>query len=294
MIAQAMRYLLWYPATQLSMIARILLVCLIGCGSWLTGLAHHPPLSFLKGDLAAAQAQARSSARPLLVYIDAAHSPEARQMMRHTWSSDTLQTWLTDHYLLFRQEVAADTLSACRLPHYRLQTTPTLLVYHPDGRLMGSVEGYVAPSTLINILTRHYQRIYPPNEPEVVAFRQVPPPAVSVSLPAHHAVNLSVNGLEAYSLRRLQADPAQPTLGLRVGAYESYRRMRRELRRMEKIWPGEVWVYAETEASEAPVYTVVLGTFEDLPTANRYADAMHRYATCEAAILDLNYLLQQP
>jgi hypothetical protein len=263
----------------------------------LAGFAGDAPFPYFEGTLAEAQAQAKQNGQPLLVYVATESLPVVQQLQRQTLSDPMLQPWLESHYVTYLHPVSLDTMEACRLPYYTVEAAPTLLIYHPDGRLMGTIGGYVTPSTLKEILTRHYERIYPDPQPEVLPFRRVTPQVIAVQVALTQSIDLQVNGLEAYSLQQLkdqvQTD-LQLTLGLRVGDYHSYRKVRRQIRRMEKIWPGELWVYSQSEQAQAPVYTLVLGTFEDLITANRYAHAMDSYAMCEGSILDLSYLVRQP
>lgn len=280
--------------------ARTLLILLIGIISSCAVFAVEPPTFFLRGNLSDIQALSRVEQRPLVVYVAADGDPEVQRMQK-TWSDKPLQHWLKNHYLAYFQAVAPDSLPALRFPAYVIHATPTVLIYHPNGRLMGSVEGFVAPQTLRQILKHHYQNLQPAERDVPLPFRRKQTTPLMVQMPSSQQVDLEVQGLEAYSLSQLSpSHGAEPTLGLRVGDYHSYRKIRREIRRMKKVWPGEMWVYAQGgEHSQAtseyePVYTLVLGTFDNMATANRYADAIYRYTSSEAAILDLGGLLQDP
>lgn len=255
------------------------------------------PLAFFQGSLDEAFAEARRVERPLMVYVTyvSGQSKETKRMHEQTWSDPSLVAWAGSHYVPYLCVVSQDSLSTIRLPHYKVSTSPTLLIYRPDGRLMGTVEGFVAPSTLTAILRRHYEKIYPTASSTYYAFRRAAERPLQVQPLTKQEVTLSIAGLEDYSLQQLhKVADAHPALGLRVGDYKSRRKIEREIRRMEKVWPGEMWVYAQKQSLSEPVYTLVLGTFEDMDTANRYAHAMDRYHTHESAILDLTALLEEP
>jgi hypothetical protein len=280
--------------------AKPLLLILISLIHALAVFAAEPPVFFLRGNLSDVQALSRVEQRPLMIYVAAEGDPEGRRM-QSTWSNKPLQHWLKDHYLAYFQAVAPDSIQALRFPNYVINTTPTVLIYHPHGWLMGSVEGFVAPQTLRQILQNHYDKLQPMERDVPLPFRRKPTAPLMIQMPVRQSVDLQVQGLEAYSLSQLSAsDGAAPTLGLRIGDYHSYRKICREIRRMEKVWPGEMWVYAQggehgqAPSEHEPVYTLVLGTFDNLATAHRYADAIYRYTSSEADILDLGGLLQEP
>jgi thioredoxin-related protein len=276
---------------------RTLLTLLFSIVSTLSVLASGPPSFFVRGDLSDIQTRSRTENRPLLIYVAAEGAPESVRMQQHTWTDESLQQWIEAHYLAYFQAISPDSFQRLQLPHYWVESVPTLLIYHPEGRLMGSVEGYVAPQTLEQILKRHHARVQPIKPVAVMPFRCKTPMPITVQAPSRRStIDLQVQGLEAYSLSHLPpASQLAPTLGLRVGKFDSYRKVRREIRRMEKVWPGEMWVYAQSSSlntrAQDPVYMLVLGTFEDVATAHRYADAMYRY-TSKTAILDLRQLLE--
>ncbi len=252
-----------------------------------------PPLSTFQGTLSEAQVAAKVSNRPLLLYIYQEDHPSARQMKRNTWEDQGVRDFLYENFVVYFMPL--EELAQPANLRYHLTQLPTLLFIHPKGHLMGSVEGNVAPRTLSNMLTRYHQRISPTTGDHFAVRRPTPPP-MPIQL-AHPGSNfeLQVSGMESYSFSRLQLTPApnQPPMGLLAGSYGQVPQLERAMRRMERIWPGEMYVYADLEDNSKPVYKLVLGAFDDKDLAQRYADAMSRYAAIDVHLLDLSPLVAE-
>jgi hypothetical protein len=249
-------------------------------------------LSFFLGTLSAAKDSARAADRPLLVYLYRPYAKDHLRMKVATWGNQSVKRYLNDHYTVYF--LPMDSLRQPKGLDYRLAKLPTTLVYHPQGNLMGSLEGYISAGTLQQSLARHEARVHPPAM-TYLPVRYAPKDSLYLSLsPSPSAqIDLQVRGLETYSLKQIDVEGASPTrLGLLAGSYEDFSQLERALKRMERLWPGQVFVYAETQAQQTATYKLVLGAFTDQSLALRYADAMSRYASVETDLLDLTALLR--
>lgn len=254
--------------------------------------AATPPLSIFQGTLSEAQVAAKLADQPLLVYVYDAEASHARRMKRETWEDSEVRTLLHEHYVVFFQPIsAADSTVQLDYPVHDL---PTLLFVHPQGQLMGSVEGFVAPKSLGHMLRRYQRRVHPMQAAHY-AVRRPTRQEVSFELtrPSAAAYELSVAGLETYSLEQLGLSRGdRPQLGLLAGSYQEMPQLQRAMRRMQRVWPGEMYVYAEIPSGlDPPVYKLILGAFDDHALAQRYADAMVRHAQVEVDLLDLTPLV---
>ena len=250
-----------------------------------------PPLSIFQGTLSEAQVAAKLADRPLLVYIYGKSDGSARDMEKQTWQDKGLRQLIHDHYLI--TFVGLDSLTQPARLRYQLSSLPTLLFVHPQGRLMGSVEGFVAPKTLSTMLRRYEKRVHPPTPKHLAVKRPVQAPlSLNLATPSLYAQR-KVAGLESYSLGSLnQSAKGSQTLGLLAGSFEQKLQLERAMRRLERIWPGKMYVYSEPGDATKPVYKLVLGTFEDQKEAQRYAEAMSRYAAVDTDLMDLSSLLE--
>ncbi|MEM7660115.1 MAG: SPOR domain-containing protein, partial [Bacteroidota bacterium] len=195
---------------------------------------------------------------------------------------------------------------------------PAILIFHPEGRLMGRIDGYVAPQTLVSILQKHIRSLEherrtayialvekqeeAKNMAQLLSDDEVLSPAVAVQDMSLQAQTMrtrgeqkitllqTVEGMEEYSLKSLPELPnQQPTYGLLLGAHTSYKDLKYQVQKIRKFWRGQIWVYAE-ESEGNPVYKLAIGAYEDRETAESFAGAIYRFERINASILNLQLL----
>ncbi|MEM7657791.1 MAG: thioredoxin fold domain-containing protein, partial [Bacteroidota bacterium] len=106
------------------------------------------------GSLETLQEQAASSQQPYLVYLYRKGDRDCKRMNKKTWPDPTLKQYLGQHYLVQQQEAMGMQMEW--VSKYHLYDWPAILIFHPEGRLMGRIDGYVAPQTLV-VLAPHFQ-----------------------------------------------------------------------------------------------------------------------------------------
>jgi len=244
------------------------------------------------GSLAAIQAEAKENSLPMVVLVYQEGADDARKMMNQTWQAPEVQALFGANFLSY--QVKASSAERQQLPLANVRSTSLLMVLHPSGGLMGSVEGFVAAPTLVKILNRHWLRLYP-RAPKALPVLRKPSPKLSLQVASSRTFNLEVKGLESYSLSQLSLSQTQtPAVGVLLGSYSRTKKIEREIRKLKKRWPGQMWVFeAQGEDLAQPTYNLVLGAFRDVETAKRYATAMEQYAARDTDLLDLHQIVNR-
>lgn len=104
-------------------------------------------------------------------------------------------------------------------------------------------------------------------------------------------LHLDVPGMHEYSLmNKSQAREADQSLGLLIGSYTSYKQLRQMVSRFQRVWKGNMWVFAE-EVNQIPVYKLVLGNYTSREEAEIYANVIYKIDKSNPAILDLDQLI---
>lgn len=252
-----------------------------------------PPGTPLPGPLAALQREAAAQQRPFVVYV---HLPQVKacRKMDRSWKDATLAQYVAGHYLV--REINGLEADPEFLQTYQVQRFPTVIIFSPEGKLMGRTEGYVEPVTLTQILRKHVLRLHrrqplqglPPLaidlSPAPLRSHLNPVPVLAAQTPPAAPLRLRrpVPGLEAYAL------PLETghQLGVQVGEHADVQSLTRQVRRLEKIWRGPLWVFAE-EGEAAPTYKIMVGQYEDPAQAARFAQGLEDLAGLPAKVMPL-------
>lgn len=293
------------------------------------------------------QAQAHANYQLYFVYVYEDGSRSAKRMHKRTWKDEGLQSYIRKNHLAMALDVHAPSTPVEFIQKYRVYAYPTLLIFSPEGKIMGRTEGYIAPETVYAVLSKHEKTLEQKRRTAFMAFEaqapvqtaavamapvqtgnsrgmeavkpilpnvkdltvQLPTNVRDLSLDAHarkagtvvntraltrgqsdSRIHLEVPGLEAYSLRNLpmEANPAddQGSIGLLVGTFTSYNKLKTKVKHFERFWRGDLWVYCE-EIDAVPVYKVVLGNYPSREKARNFAQAMYKVQRLESSILDL-------
>ncbi|GAB4417121.1 MAG: hypothetical protein OHK0039_27080 [Bacteroidia bacterium] len=233
-----------------------------------------------QGSLGSLQQEALRSNKPFVVYFSSETARECKRMLRSTWADKALLAYLDRYYLSSEVDASSQQAVAAQ---YRVMSCPTLIIFSPEGRMMGRVEGYVTAGTLQEILRKHVSRLIrkqpikplrglPQSDAPLLASSDWRPQAARVAPSDDRQWQLQVPGMEAYSLAQMQPRGAG-TLGLLVGMHTNLKHLNRQVRQIEHFWRGPIWVYAEEQASET-VYHLVLGAYEQEQKAHFFANML--------------------
>ena len=283
--------------------------------------------SFLpEGKFESIRLQAQTEQQLFLVYVYREGDRDCKRMLKKTWSDPVLQQYISSNFLHQQQEVLQ--MDVAWVKEYHLYDWPTVMIFHPEGRLMGRVEGFATPQTMLTILERHVVRfkqetptpVLPAKPMLAAASEETPaveaplPPAEEVMEPislaindladSHHRMNSrseekqskivlrqQVEGMEAYGLQELATNRSdeEAVFGLLIGSYTSVKEMKRQVEKIQKFWRGKLWVYCE-EIDEVPVYKMALGAYEEQDTAESFAKAIRKFEGIEASLINLQKL----
>ncbi len=92
---------------------------------------------------------------PYLVYIHDYSKRQAKRMVRETWNNEKIKDLVKAEFLAssFHPFDAGEHVGLIQA--HSVYGFPSLLIFSPEGRLLGKSEGYLAPETLYAILTKH-------------------------------------------------------------------------------------------------------------------------------------------
>lgn len=104
---------------------------------------------------------------------------------------------------------------------------------------------------------------------------------------------LEVPGLEQFSLANYsqsRGDEEVPmNYGLLVGSYTSFIDLETQLKRFQRYWQDDVWVYCE-EVNKTPVYKLLVGPYIDQESAETFAHAMYKFQKINPTVLNIEHL----
>lgn len=276
-----------------------------------------PEVPFESGKIETFRQKAAEANKPYLIYFYTKKDAGTRRMDKQTWADPQLAAFISTEYLALSCDAFSPATSPELIQEQRIYTYPTLLIYSPAGRLMGRTEGFVASSTLLQILQRHQQQLLRQQQAQILALRQalkpVAPPTAQVrsrnsaevaSLqiadiaadPGQRSISrsqvpsaryLDAPGYEPYSPSRLGS--SGQTLGILVAAYAQPSRFAQEFDRIRRFWKGEIWAFCE-EIEGVLIYKIALGAYETREEAELYAQAIAKFQRIEGVVLDISAL----
>lgn len=283
-------------------------------------------IPFFSGTLNEIQSQAMENNQPYFVYFSARESRPCKRMSRYTWTDPVLNRFISKNFLAVEIDVLQADVSIVQ--QFQVYAYPTILLFSPDGKILGRASGYLAPTTVYHILKKHITSLEeqkPPTilakattadtpplaqapavveQPQaVVATRNVEPlatnsetqPIIDINAPmamrgqAESVIHLDIPGLEPYSLKRLAMEPGQDVFGLLIDSHTGYRSFQDKVKQYRNLWKGEIWVFAE-EVSGIPVYKLVLGAYATKEEADIFAQAMYKFGKVNSSILNIGQL----
>jgi len=104
-------------------------------------------------------------------------------------------------------------------------------------------------------------------------------------------LHLDVPGMHEYSLvNKNPADLQEKSLGLLIGSYTSYKQLRQMVSKFQRVWKGNMWVFAE-EVNQIPVYKLVLGDYTSREEAEIFVDVIYKIDKSNPVILDLSQIV---
>ena len=121
----------------------------------LTFLSFGQSLPFKDGSFQEIQSLAASKQQPFLIYLFKHDSKEHRKMLRKTWANKQVKKYLAQNYQVGRVNVFSGKKDARLVQKHQVFKLPTTLVFTPEGKLIGKIQGYAASASLRNILQKH-------------------------------------------------------------------------------------------------------------------------------------------
>lgn len=278
--------------------------------------------SLPEGDFESLQQEAFSRQIPFLAYFYQKDSKACKQMERKTWEDEALLEFLHQHFLAQQHHILSTQIELVQ--ELKVYSAPTIIIFSPEGKLMGRVEGYVAPGTLTSILNRHLktlekrmpipqfvmtdmQKLKPRSsvDPEPVESVEQEPMPMSLGITdiaesqyriaarskekSVNKIRLTIPHLEPYALTDLpEGDP--DVFGLLIGNFSSFKQLKHEVKQIQRFWKGRIWVYSE-EIDEKEIYKLALGAYPNEAKAQSFAKAMKRFEKLDTTVINLSKLL---
>lgn len=109
--------------------------------------------------LQALQNRAHEANLPYLVYLQESSSRQARKMLKYSWVDADVQRILQQDFLAGAYHALDEGGQLALIQEHEVFAFPALLIFSPQGHLLGKTEGYVAPETLAGILNKHVEML---------------------------------------------------------------------------------------------------------------------------------------
>ncbi|RMG17986.1 MAG: thioredoxin family protein [Bacteroidetes bacterium] len=283
------------------------------------GFAKDRSFPFFHGTLEEAQLLARELNKPYFIYFHSTHFAEACEQMKQSWEEPELIFFTDRFYLAVSLDVSLHTSEL--VERYEFDSFPAFLFFDPQGSLMGVHEGYLSGQDMLHTLENLFYQLGDPLR-SMYVHRQAPQP-----LPPYYAMQLRgggrepaqqkdalirdigtkelashlpraiiktrVPGFEAYSPDLLisRDGPAFARYGLLIHQYVSTEELTVAIRRFERLWKGDIWVYGHYVANQW-LYGLVLGTYQDEEVARTYADGIEKFEKKRPEILNLSTIFE--
>ena len=292
---------MFHPSALVNMLNRILALSALFTLMLLSFLQAHP-VAWTSFSYEDARVQAMAMYRPLIAYVYHEGSPLAEKLDAQTWTDTTVASLLNQSFICNKTE-ARDMPPSSELHELPTPTeVPLILIYHPEGHIMGRIEGFVAPQTLQNILKRHLQRIVPPTQPPLAAmhYRGEESPLSTHAL-ANQGTTRGINpncddipGLEKMGLEEQIGTTVDPShFILVVAAHEEVKHIAKDLRKIKKFWRGEIFAFQYKRSDERkPKFIIALGSFDNRSTANTFADTLQEHEKMACQTVQVSRLMQ--
>ncbi|MFK7925299.1 MAG: thioredoxin family protein [Bacteroidia bacterium] len=326
--------------------------------------ASQADVQFSEQPLATVQAEAKAAQKPYLVYVFQDKDRQCRRMARKTWNDVILADYISQNFLTCKMDMMGANADVNWIQEYEVFSSPSILFFTAEGKLLGKANGFLAPETLISMLEKHNNELnqkeevrlwaihYQENENpegqaayfasntlsadegsaeghlndlqlnlaelgdnfpaelpethEIVASNEPAPTmktrgmestpnVINNNARSNSQIILEVPGLERFSLAnysRSRGDEEVPmNYGLLVGSYTSFLDLETQLKRFQRYWQDDVWVYCE-EVNKTPVYKLLVGPYIDLESAETFAHAMYKFQKINPTVLNIEHLKQ--
>ena len=109
--------------------------------------------------LQALQDRAFEAQLPYLVYIQDAGKRKSKRMRKTTWADEGVREIIEDHFLAAVYSPYDEGEQVELISQYKVYGFPSLLIFSPDGTLLGKSEGFLAPETMTAILNKHLSQL---------------------------------------------------------------------------------------------------------------------------------------
>lgn len=96
---------------------------------------------------------------PYLVYFHDSSKRQAKKMLKSTWADEKVQSLVEDQFLAAVFYPFEDGEQVRLISEFNVYSFPSLLIFSPDGKILGKAEGYLAPETLYAILNKHLSQL---------------------------------------------------------------------------------------------------------------------------------------
>lgn len=96
---------------------------------------------------------------PYLVYFHDSSKRQAKKMLKSTWADEKVQSLVEDQFLAAVFYPLENGEQVRLISEYNVYSFPSLLIFSPDGKILGKAEGYLAPETLYAILNKHLSQL---------------------------------------------------------------------------------------------------------------------------------------
>lgn len=291
---------MFHPSALVNMLNRILALSALFTLMLLSFLQAHP-VAWTSFSYEDARVQAMAEYRPLLAYIYHEGSPLAEKFDSQTWNDTAIVSLLNQSFVCNKTEASKMPLSG---ELHELQTpteVPFILIYHPEGHIMGRVEGFVAPQTLQSILNRHLKGIPPPTRPALAMNYRGEESSLSANALVAHGRTRGMNpncddipGLEKMGLEEQIGTTVDPShFILVVAAHEEVKHIAKDLRKIKKFWRGEIFAFQYKRSDERkPKFIIALGSFDNRSTANTFADTLQEHEKMACQTVQVSRLMQ--
>ena len=116
--------------------------------------------------------------------------------------------------------------------------------------------------------------------------KSVPVPAASKATPKEEVV--TAKDFKTYDLYKVEmVRPAKKGFGVQVATFTEYENVMRKVAELQGKWFKNILVSVEEGAASEPVYKIILGPFDDRPSADNYKTALKKNKKIDGFVVNL-------
>lgn len=246
--------------------------------------------------------QAKTSYTPVVLLVYKGESKAFKKLHQKTWKDENLKKWLSGKFLSWTIDADAPRQGEDKiLDKVKTDGQTSIIILHPTGYMMGKVDGFVKADVLKNILGKHLNRTFIFPARPILTLAHAPEPKFTIGQElsfnlgttrgeeASWSLNESVEGFEPYALdKNLLIKGGSESFGLLLYHDISSKSLKRKIKKVNKFWKGNVWVFQLAKDGANEGNFMAIGPFDSRDQAEVYAKGLHNFQNIPSSLFSFS------